>query len=38
MTGAVTTRSHIPMPTGSMDVLFLADPDGVRIELVQENP
>jgi catechol 2,3-dioxygenase-like lactoylglutathione lyase family enzyme len=33
-----STRSHIPMRTGSMDVLFLADPDGIRIELVQVNP
>jgi lactoylglutathione lyase len=33
-----STRSHIRMPVGSMDVLFLADPDGIRIELVQENP
>ncbi|MGZ4728549.1 MAG: VOC family protein [Acidimicrobiales bacterium] len=37
-TAIESTRSHIPMPTGSMDVLFLADPDGIRIELVQVNP
>ncbi|WP_007510749.1 VOC family protein [Pseudofrankia saprophytica] len=29
------TRTHIPMRGGAMDVLFLADPDGIRIELVQ---
>lgn len=29
------TQLHIPMPSGSQDVLFLADPDGVRVELVQ---
>jgi catechol 2,3-dioxygenase-like lactoylglutathione lyase family enzyme len=37
--GATTvkeTRSHIPMPGGVMDVLFLADPDGIRIELVRD--
>ncbi len=33
-----STRSHIPMPVGSMDVVFLADPDGIRIELIQESP
>jgi lactoylglutathione lyase len=37
-TAIESTRSHIPMPTGSMDVRFLADPDGIRIELVQVNP
>jgi catechol 2,3-dioxygenase-like lactoylglutathione lyase family enzyme len=37
-TAIESTRTHIPMPCGSMDVLFLADPDGIRIELVQENP
>jgi hypothetical protein len=26
---------HIPMKDGVMHVLFLADPDGVRIELSQ---
>ena len=31
------TRSHIPMRNGALDVLFLADPDGIRIELVQET-
>ncbi|MEU6745431.1 VOC family protein [Spirillospora sp. NPDC046719] len=31
------TRTHIPMRGGAMDVLFLADPDGVRIELVQHT-
>jgi lactoylglutathione lyase len=29
------TRLHIPVKGGAMDVLFLADPDGVRIELSQ---
>ncbi len=29
------TRLHVPMPEGAMDVLFLADPDGIRIELVE---
>ncbi|WP_026239328.1 VOC family protein [Parafrankia discariae] len=29
------TRTHIPMRDSAMDVLFLADPDGIRIELVQ---
>jgi catechol 2,3-dioxygenase-like lactoylglutathione lyase family enzyme len=33
-----STRSHIPMRTASMDVLYLADPDGIRIELVQVDP
>jgi lactoylglutathione lyase len=31
------TRLHIPVPDGSMDVLFLADPDGIRIELSQHT-
>jgi lactoylglutathione lyase len=29
------TRTHFPMRGGAMDMLFLADPDGVRIELSQ---
>ncbi|EFC83103.1 VOC family protein [Parafrankia sp. EUN1f] len=29
------TRTRVPMPDGAMDVLFLADPDGIRVELVQ---
>jgi len=36
--GATTlehTRLHLRMPDGVMDVLFLADPDGIRVELVQ---
>jgi lactoylglutathione lyase len=36
-TAIESTRCTVPMPTGSMDVLFLADPDGIRIELVQVN-
>jgi lactoylglutathione lyase len=31
------TRTHFPMPGGAMDMLFLADPDGVRVELVQQS-
>ena len=33
-----SSRTHVPMRDGSMDVVFLADPDGIRIELVQEVP
>lgn len=29
------TRLLIPMPEGAQDVLFLADPDGIRIELIE---
>ena len=32
------TRTHFPMPGGgAQDILFLADPDGIRIELVQHS-
>ena len=31
------TRTQFPMPGGAMDILFLGDPDGVRIELVQHG-
>lgn len=31
------TRTHLDLPNGTMDMLFLADPDGIRIELVQET-
>jgi len=38
-TAVDSTRARIPMPGGAaMDVLFVADPDGIRIELVQEIP
>jgi lactoylglutathione lyase len=30
------TRVHIEVPSGTMDMVFLADPDGTRIELVQD--
>ena len=30
------TEMHIPMPNGTMHVLFVGDPDGVRIELMQQ--
>ncbi|MFD0685980.1 VOC family protein [Actinomadura fibrosa] len=36
-TAIESMRSHIPMRDGAMDVLFLADPDGVRIELIQHT-
>lgn len=29
------TRLLIPTPDGAQDVLFLADPDGIRIELIE---
>lgn len=29
------TRTHLDLPGASVDILFLADPDGVRIELSQ---
>jgi len=29
------THVMVPMPDGAQDVLFLADPDGIRIELIQ---
>jgi len=31
------TRTHIDVPTGTLDMVFLADPDGVRLELVQDT-
>jgi len=31
------TRLHIDVPDGQLDMVFLADPDGVRIELVQDT-
>ncbi|OHV41616.1 MULTISPECIES: VOC family protein [Pseudofrankia] len=31
------TRVHIDVPGGAMDMVFLADPDGTRIELVQDT-
>lgn len=31
------TRLHIDTPEGTLDMVFLADPDGVRIELVQDT-
>jgi len=31
------TRVHLDLPDGTMDMVFLADPDGVRIELVQDT-
>ncbi len=31
------TRMRIPMPNGPMDVLFVGDPDGVRIELIEQH-
>jgi catechol 2,3-dioxygenase-like lactoylglutathione lyase family enzyme len=31
------TRLHIDQPAGTMDMVFLADPDGTRIELVQDT-
>jgi lactoylglutathione lyase len=32
------TREHTKIPGGVMDIVYLADPDGVRIELVQYGP
>jgi lactoylglutathione lyase len=32
-----STRLHIDQPTGTLDMVFLADPDGTRIELVQDT-
>ena len=32
-----STRLRIPMPDGPMDVLFVADPDGVRVELIEQH-
>ena len=29
------TRTHVDIPGGGVDIVFLADPDGVRIELSQ---
>ena len=29
------TRTHVDLPGGGVDIVFLADPDGVRIELSQ---
>ncbi|UGQ10992.1 VOC family protein [Yinghuangia sp. ASG 101] len=31
------TRTHFPIPDGESYVLFIADPDGIRIELMQET-
>ena len=30
-----STRTRIPFPGGSMNLLFLADPDGTRVELME---
>ena len=30
-----STRTHIDMGPASLDLLFLADPDGTRIELME---
>ena len=30
-----STRTKIPFPGGSMNLLFLADPDGTRVELME---
>ena len=31
------TRTHVDRPTYQVDMVFLADPDGTRIELVEHH-